>query len=389
MVAASYQVGSLGRLGAARTTVLGAAAMLPDGDVLLFGGNTSYTDDGGSDRIFRMRDVNGGDWSFETVSTRLPESLVGLSATTVEVDGKPMVFVAGGAERQGQVYVQGQLSTWAGLYDPEADAFIWEKNRALPQGFAGHRAVRLSGGNVLIVGRHPELVSEEAMFVLFDPQTQKVLASEVLEGIGAQGVMAAALGVEGALVCGGALITDRDVEQPLQTQSSCVRIDNQGTWRSAEPLPTATAFGTMVGLTDGSVLLTGGVSQPLGAFELLPASDQALRFTNGSWKDLGAIRLPRSHHAAIPMHDGAILVGGTAESGLWLASNAGPVQCAERFDPVTESFKQVGCNGAGSGADPTYAWWPGRGAFVLEGWSYDGTVDEGGVLYGWVGMGPE
>ncbi len=390
-VASSYEVGALDRLGNAKLTMKSGTAVLPSGEVLLFGGTSDQDSSGNeTDRILRMGDINGDDWSFSTMSAKLPSARAGCSATTVEVGGKPLVFVAGGGLRSGETYSNEDHSTWAGLYDPDSDTFVWDKPRALSQGMSDHTAVRMANDNVLLVGRAPTFVNEVAAFELFDPDSERVVASGELEGLGAHGLMAASLGLDGALVCGGALISDANFDLPLEPQDGCVRIDLQGTVREAEALPTPTALGSMVGLSDGSVLLTGGLVTALNETITVAASSQAKLYASGTWSDVGPLEVPRSHHRSIPMHDGgAMLIGGAEESGLWRADNDVPVQCAERFDPAGKSFEQVGCNGAGSGAEPSVAWWPGRGAFVLEGWSTESGSAEGGALYGWVGMGPE
>lgn len=392
LVPAAYQVGAMDRLTDARSSFHTAAAMLPSGDVLLFGG-ARYHDLSGeeSDRILRLTDVNNGDWSFTPVGTKLPDALAGRSATMVEVEGRPMVFVAGGGVRLGDTYSNTELSQWAGLYDPENDAWYWDKAKALPDGFAEHRAVAMANGNVLIVGRHPVLVMEAALFAVFDPDTQKIVADGTLDGLGSLGIMAAPLGLDGALVCGGALIQDRDFTQPVAPVDACVRVDLQGSVRSADSLPQPTAWGSMVGLADGSVLLTGGLHQPAMQFESAAASGQALRYANGKWKDTAqSLKLPRTHHVSVPMFDGgAMVIGGTGRGGVFRGDAFDRVQCAERFDPASESFKQVGCDGAGANAQPAVAWAAGRGAFVLEGWHNDEGSAEGGKLYGWIGGGPE
>lgn len=384
----SGAVGDIGRLSASRAVIHGAAAMIPGGDVLVFGGTSDHLAAGNeTNRILRLRDSDDGSWELEVLGVKLPSASAGLTATAVARDGQVRIVVASGCtERTTDRFITDTCTQWVGVFDPASETWVVDKARALTDPLGDHRAVAFNNGRVLLVGRFTALIDEYAPYSLYDAFDERVVADGTLDGIGSLGPMVAARGNDGALVCGGAVLTNVAAGTPVAPQTACYRIDLQGTTFPAAPLPDPTAYGAMVGLEGGKVLLTGGIVGDLNDDEVGPASAAVWRFTGSQWEQAGDLRSARAFHRMLPMHDGgALVVGGVSENGLWTYRAGDSVDCVERYDPGTSQFTKEGCTAAGAGAMPQASWWPGDGAFVLEGYDADGR---GGGSYGLVGMGP-
>jgi hypothetical protein len=384
----SYALGALDKLAASKAAILSAPVMIPGGDVLLFGG-TSYATSSTAitDRILRLRDNDAGDWSFGSAGKLPAGPLMGVAAAVAERAGEARVVVAGGSfGRQGDAYGPDDCVAWGGVFDPVTETWPVDRPRLLSEPMCDATALALNNGHVLIVGSFTYLIDKYASYLLYDPFDERIVAEGVLDGVGSLGVMAAARGNEGALVCGGSVLTQVAADTPIEPLASCYRLDLQGTAFPATPLPQAVAFGSMVGLSSGQVLLTGGMDRVLNDRQAAPASGSAWLFDGSGWGQVGDLKLPRAFHRSVPMHDGgALLVGGAGSGGLWTREATSPVDCVERFNPETGQFQQRGCSAAGSGAVPGVAWWPGDGAFGLEG--YD-ELGDGGRSYGLIGVGP-
>jgi hypothetical protein len=389
------ELATLGRIAESRRTMLGAAAQVPGtGEVFLFGGctdplalsNTSTT------RILRMAPVDEGDWEFDTLDAKLPALEGGpgrvafAAAPVLDEDGVWRILVAGGRASQSE-YNPSAYSRWMGLFDPTSQEWVWEKAKGLSVGRTEHMMVPLEGGKVLIVGGWGQVFGDAATFDLYDPSRRQVVASGDLPGTGTIGTMAASLGVDGALVCGGADAPNATV--PYAPLAGCARISAAGEVFQAAELPIPLAFGGMVGLGDGRVLVTGGVDVGVPNEQVVPALQRAFVYENNKWREVGELAAPRAHHVMVPLGDGgALVIGGSEDGGLVFPRPLLPRNCMERFDPRANTFQETSCGDTGRGALPTLAWSAGEHAFLLEGFFSDFNVVEGGRVFGIVGLAP-
>jgi hypothetical protein len=386
-------IGELGTLSANNATASAGVAMIPGGDVFLFGGAKEVFDSLGSSKILRMSNTDSGDWSFEAIDLKMPKiedeaaKLTGCSATTVMVDGQPLIFVAGGRPGEENTPLDGgigQNSKGAWLFDPQTEEVVWEAAR-MEVGRSQHRALRLDNGKVLLYGgyRGFDGYNANGSFELFDPEKKRFSSEET--GVGDYFEAAGSLGADGALICGGASRVDDFA------LSTCVQVSPSGDVGDAASLPKGVFGHAMVSLGDGMMLATGGVTIPTQDNEDNAASNEAWLYNGSTWSALDStMAMARAHHMMIPLPDGRILIVGGVESAGPLYSMEGPsIQRSEIFDPNTLNFELIGgsLTDAGAGAHPTFATWPGEGAFVLAG--YDDLGSPPDATYGLVGLGPD
>ncbi len=385
------EVGDLGTL--SESFFLADSVLTSSGDVLLFGGAPSFDADSKSDRMWKLTDLDAGDWSFTSIGS-LPEEGVRQSATVVQTDAGELIFVAGG-----QATVESTLgSSKALLVDPEDGTITWESGATdkLGEGRGGHIAIAMNDGKVLLVGGYDEsgMALDQATYELFDPNTTTtdyqnddyILMSPSL------GTAGVSLGTDGALVCGGAThdLTTDWVETP---SDACRRITVAGDLRDVASMPTAVQAHAMALLGDGRVLVTGGITQTIthtgSETAVAPAIADAWIYdpNDDSWSTITPMSEARAHHRAISTPDGrVVIVGGSAEGSEW--SNYGlQVDTTEIYDPSTDSWQTMSANakGTGAGAHPIVAEHPQHGAVVVSGINR-GRV--GGTEYGIIGFGP-
>jgi hypothetical protein len=138
---------------------------------------------------------------------------------------------------------------------------------------------------------------------------------------------------------------------------------HSGTWTAGEPMVTARFFHTATVLSDGSVLVAGGVEAGPGvppdessyggrALNSAELYDPSTR----TWTATGAMTRPREGHAAVLLADGRVLVFGGATKGRQLMGEA------ELYDPTTGT-------------------WTATGAMVVKGFARPGVrLQDGDVL---------
>lgn len=202
--------------------------------------------------------------------------------------------------------------------------------------------------------------------------------------VGVLGQAGVAVGSDGSLFCGGALVGDADEDNVVDwySTSTCERVTLDGEVEEGSPLPSARAGLAMVTLADGSVLATGGANQrsPAGNTEFPAAEDDAYLRSAGSgeWVSLSAhLALPRAGHEMALLPDGRVLIVGGSASYNALVPAADPYACAEIFDPVELSFTLVDdCDAESDAASleepanmPMMAVDPAFGALVVGGMS--------------------
>jgi N-acetylneuraminic acid mutarotase len=106
---------------------------------------------------------------------------------------------------------------------------------------------------------------------------------------------------------------------------------NAADLNQADNLSTARALHTATLLSNGLVLVAGGVSSREGNSDVL-ASAELYEPQTGHWHATGSLQTARSRHTATLLHDGRVLVVGGDFGGA----------SAELYDPVTEIFTSTG-----------------------------------------------
>lgn len=404
------QVGLEGPLAAAKRRMAAAAAVVP-GALYLFGGGvptTVYDEDGSasSNKIMKLADLNGGNRVFEQIETTIPVSTptdgvdsdkrAGLTATTVMVDGNPMILVAGGRSNWNGTFAHHDL--WF-LFDPATDTIVDQGKT--PSAHSEHLAIPLRDDKVLLFGGwNIDSLVPITSFDIWSAATGRATAGEAA-AIGVQPLRSFGSSLEGdAVVCGGLSISaigNRATGTPV---ADCSKIESTGEVEAFEDLPVPLAAAAMAELPGGGLLVTGGYSDPVvddfnataPLFEVNQTSAAMWRYLPASgWKGVGEMGHPRGGHRMLPLPDGRVLiVGGAGQVGGLYGDPLDPVRCPELYDPSDDSLREVDCIDASQGAWPLVGAFPGEGAMVVEGFFAEPgrAVYEGGSAVGLIGLGP-
>lgn len=396
-----------------RRVVAGAMAVDSRSRVFVFGGEAEgrTTSDRGNAKVYAMS-LDAGERKFEPTTASLPKTTgylpngldktpldykgrVGLTATLVEVDGAERILVVGG---QPSIDTPFGPSDQALFYDADADTLTAEQ---MPTARSGHVAIRHANGSVLFYGGFVDNLIPSPSFHHWDPDRGFLERDAVNLVTGAGHVAGAPLG-EDAIVCGGDLLTIvPNTEQRWEPQDGCNRIRANGEAREFDPLPQPLSGAAMVALADGSLLISGGFTQPavdilsggsVDTFGSAPGIAKAYRWTEaGGWKAVGNLNKARVNHGMVALSDGSALVVGGDEIGTgYLADQVTSVRCAERFDPVTEEWTLLDCGDAVSGAYPMVAVQPGTDvAVVVGGYTFERVGSTlGGLAVAVTSVGP-
>lgn len=133
------------------------------------------------------------------------------------------------------------------------------------------------------------------------------------------------------------LLSDGDVlvAGGVDTDGVTTSVDryNPGAWdfSATAPMQTARANHTATPLTDGRVLVVGGT----GADGRAIASAELYDPGSNGWLPAGSLNVARRGHTATLLQDGTVLIAGGDDAGA-------PTATLERFDPATAIFTPVG-----------------------------------------------
>lgn len=404
LVSELESIGDLGELPASQQRFLRGVAIVPPGRVFLFGGandlgrgnfdaagNFTGTPSDVTADIYELADLDAGPeaWEFEKVGALpglgdTPAPRLGLSATPVLVDDRPMILVVGG--RENLWVLNGSYDDWY-LFDPESRTFV-DQGR-LQLGRSEHQAIVLQDGRVLLVGGWAGEGGLDTDDVdLVDPARGKVesIPLNLLADAAASG---ASLGTGGAIICGGARVPG----ETATLSSKCQIVNLQGSVRDGAPLPVPLAHHAMTPVGDGQVLVTGGYTAagPFEADAELAATSSAYLYDleSDTWTQVDDLQNARSQHRGIPLSDGRVLiVGGVPLDGIFqLPQSEDEFSCPELYEPESRSFTllQGQCGTWGAGANPASSSWPNVGAVFLKGFTVDQEPQD---AVGFVGVGP-
>ncbi len=345
--------------------------------------------------------------SFQSIGTLPPyEDADGASATarmgatctvlTAAGDDQGKVLVTGGASSD-PLRFGGEATKAASLYDPATDT--WEDlptAQALATPRVRHLALENLLGGVVIWGGFGASDNEGTelpnLIEFYDRVSGRFSESFDGSGLGQIDAIAADLGADGTLLCGGANIDGTGWD----SADTClrVRLDGSGV-DEFERLPSGLAGAAAVTLADGRVLVTGGATTTGGGTNTSTdvdavASAWLYNPTTEQWGSLAAsMRIARVGHRMVLLADGRVLIVGGAESYNLVDPAANAVSCLEIYDPTSGTFTSVddcdasddagGLVGRSQQAQVTYD--PDYGVLIVGGLSADGSAQNGVSLF--------
>jgi N-acetylneuraminic acid mutarotase len=262
---------------------------------------------------------SSGPW---TAAARMSAYFFGHSATLL-TDGR--VLVAGGDP------------PIAELYDSTTDS--WTRTGDMLQLREGHTATLLLDGRVLVAG---DSYSETRSAELYDPDTGTWSATGSM--VEARYEHTATLLLDGrVLVAGGH--DERSLPpytEPANIFASAELYDPAtGTWSATGRMTERRFDHTATLLSDGRVLVAGGIDRGEDAAVDPVASAELYDPATGTWSATGSMTEPRFDHTATLLSDGRVLVAGgfshPDENSYLPASEA-----AALYDPATGSWTVTG-----------------------------------------------
>lgn len=384
LLAATEQLGNLGNVSPDVSRAGAAVVVTSSGRAFLFGGAEDLDQNATESSVLLLDTLDATSWTFTEAEGLSYGPVVYPSAAVVDVDGRELVLVTGGAELNGGIrnYVDTGL-----LFDPATLEVIWEGGTDTRHGDA--LTLVLGNGRVLTVsgevstGTTPGSFSagSTASVELFNPANQR--GNSLAPSIAAFGHAGAVLQDGRAVVCGGSTPNVKDGQfTDMAPDARCVIIDGTGDIvpGDAPNLPVATNMHAMGTLADGRVLLVGGVTQNTSiSSQGSPATDAAYLWDpagNGDWTPVGSLTEPRAGAHVLPLPDGrALILGGAATGGPFADDFDAPPRCMDIFDPTTETFDvapATQCAAAGTGARPSVSLHPQQGVLSFSGISENG-----------------
>jgi hypothetical protein len=294
-----------------------AATSLADGRILFVGGYIEAEAAGAS--AYRWDPI---DQTFAPAGAP-HEPRLGPTATLLQ-DGRILV-IGGLGGSMPELASLDSAETW----DPATAAFA--RTGSPQKARAGHTATLLADGHVVVVGG----------FRLGDGAPKTIRSAEVWDPVSGTfsptdplaearyGHSATLLPDGRVLVVGGVDAGDSGVE----IRASAEAWDPAaGTFSPAGALPDGRVNHSATLLSDGRVLIVGGVGNGWAG---LPASALLWDPATESFSPTGALESARSGHTATSLPDGSVLiVGGGGEGGV--------LRSAEIWDPTTIAFRPAG-----------------------------------------------
>ena len=244
-----------------------------------------------------------------------------IQTATLLADGR--VVIAGGFD-----FADLPLAS-ASLYDPATNTSSPTGSMTAARGL--YTATLLSSGRVLIAGGGPASWIHPGPYLasaeLFDPQTGTFSPTGSMTTT-REAQTATRLNDGRVLIAGGSDAGEHAVA------SAELYDPKTGTFSPTGSMTTARAFHTATLLSDGRVLITGGDS---GSWTSGPmfASAEIYNPTTGTFSATGPMTSGRAWHTATLLSDGRVLMTGGVNTSVDLAT-------AELYDPKTGAFTPTG-----------------------------------------------
>lgn len=261
-----------------------------------------------------LYDPNTGTWS-ATGSMASPRVF---HTATLLPNGR--VLVAGG-DLSGTSFLGSDVLSSAEMYDPASGT--WSALPVMTTARAGQSATLLPNGNVLVAGGNSGSGTSQMFPVtsteLFDPASDTWMATGSMSSL-REGQTATLLPNGIVLVAGGCCETGFSFTE-AETYDA-----GTGAWTVTGSMNTARIGQTATLLSDGTVLVAGGTGYGYyfgdhGASWDEYASAESYDPDTGIWSNTGIMTTARSGHTATLLPNGTVLVaGGQSSSGSDLAS---------------------------------------------------------------------
>jgi len=268
------------------------ATLLPNGKVLVAGGynNQSTIISLASAAVYEP--VTRTWAATGTMST----ARAGHTATLLP-NGK--VLVAGGFNTSGNTALAS-----AAVYDPATGT--WTATGSMPAARSGHTATLLPNGKVLIAGGSNNSGTALASAAVYDPATGTWAATSSMPA--ARYYHTATLLPNGkVLVAGGAYYYNNNF---FVLASAAVYDPATGTWAATSALPEARRGHTATLLSDGKVLVAGGLGGCGVAACNNLASAEVYNPATGTWTATSTMTTASDSHTATLLPNGKVLVAG-------------------------------------------------------------------------------
>jgi N-acetylneuraminic acid mutarotase len=240
----------------------------------------------------------------------------------------------------------GQSGGGSSTYDPITQ--IWTIGGVATAPFS--TATSLANGEVLVLGGlgggsgGPSEASSYWTAVntmLLDPTAN---AWTVLSSGTHSGAIAASVVLQNGAVLVSGGYTEVNPDYPINaTTSADLYTSTTNTWSPAAPMATARSWHTATGLTDGTVLVTGGIG---GCSEGCsgPALASAERYspTANTWTSAGSMLNPRYQHTASLLSNGQVLVAGGSNATIASCNCTTFLAAAELYESVAGTWTSTG-----------------------------------------------
>jgi len=345
------------------TTGAAATAIAADGSggVLMFGGTDRAVAGsairGGASSSVRRLDLGRPEEGlvFSTVGSMVPfETSVedpgraGHSATRLggTHDNRDLILVAGGST---DFYDTTQVTDHAFLWDPTTDTAYAGGEFTMGTTLRHHSAVADAAGNVVLSGgtrvaSENNVYAPQSTVLFFDGANLEFTTIDPPSGdVSWVHHASAAFGERGTLLCGGLVFPG--LAPDYQSVDACAVVSTSGAYlsqtESGITLPKGLLHHAMVGLADGSVLVTGGASYADGTYTVTNEA-WVLSADGSTWTDVGPMHLPRAMHSMTRLPDGrVVVVGGASEIDTHWWDGAMGMACAEVFNPELGDFVEL------------------------------------------------
>jgi hypothetical protein len=303
------------------------SALLPDGRVLVTGGDNGWWRSYSSTKLF---DPATGRWTPTGLLNTARRDPIGATLP----DGR--VLVAGGTYSVGfdgeedffgrTTWPESRVLTSAEIYDPRTGR--WTRTGSLHDPASAGDAYALPDGRVLAVGQVGG--SAAGPVEVFDPATGRWTAAGRLARPTSSATVA--LDDGSLLVIGGVTDDEADgVRRPLPDVS---RFDpTTRTTRQVASLPSGRSGAIAVRLRDGRVLVAGGTveEEAFGSLDAAPPTDTALVYDPATdvWSQASPMPFADSPGQGLLLADGTVLVvGGSLPPDRRVTDVCGPVAVA-------------------------------------------------------------